>query len=252
MSVYKKQTINGFWKVDKTLARLLGCHLSVIVLDELLFHEMKHADETGWFWFQVEKLEEVCMIGRHARRKCFEILERFKILQIEKRGIPCRYFYKINGDRIDELINGCSTTEVKPDHNSEVKTNPTVEVKTNPTYIRRNIKNKKEEVEDSNSGAQPTKTTDSHEVVNQIHCYTEFLAFVNSVPYFRRLKAPGWSVKLKHHYGTLECLDHDFQDLWIKYTKKKRFPGDGGLKDESWYSDCYSFIENCLIKTISK
>jgi hypothetical protein len=87
----------------KTLARLLGCHLSVIVLDELLLQETKHADETGWFCFQVEKLQQVCMIGRHSRRKCFEILESFKILRIEKRGIPCRYFYKIDSDMIDKL-----------------------------------------------------------------------------------------------------------------------------------------------------
>ena len=147
---------DGFWMLNKSIVRALKGHIPALVLSELVardsqFQESPNREDDDWFFFQVERIEEELMIGRDARRSAFKILVDFGILEIERRGVPSKYYYKINYGKIDQIISETFkrplTTEAGSPLSGEVEQNPSGEVATPPSYI----KNKEKELKEINN-----------------------------------------------------------------------------------------------------
>jgi len=151
--------------LNKSIVRALKGHIPALVLSELVardaqFQESPAREDGDWFYFQVERLEAELMIGRDARRSALKILVDFGILQIERKGVPSKYYYKINYEKIDELISQnpkpLPTSKVDPPLTGEVESTPTSKAETLPTYI----KNKEKEIKEiPNSTTQGKKDT---------------------------------------------------------------------------------------------
>lgn len=249
MSVYKTQTANGFWKIDRTLAAYFKDLYPVIILDELIFHEMKHSDSEGWFYYNVEEIEKKLFIGEKLRKRCFQQLIDAGILTIEKRGIPCRFWYKINGDKIDEVITKAETSGIEKSGTGNLQKKSASNLQKSGT-INKKIYNKiKEEVvvDSADDGTKKTTTNTSSDLE-----FKELKDYFLNIPYYKRLKAIGAIKSVFRHYGGIESFKSNYERLYSDYTKKKRFPGDGGSKDEAWYHDCYQFIENSILKEVKR
>jgi len=110
-SIYKIQVRNGYWKIDKSLARFFRCIHTVMILDELIFHEMKHADPNGWFYYEADELEDACMVGEKMRVRCFKNLVDSGILELERRGIPKRNWFRINDAALENVFQQMNVPE---------------------------------------------------------------------------------------------------------------------------------------------
>lgn len=66
-----------------------------------------------WFYREQEKILEDTALTLYSLRKCLSYLKKLGIVSIEKKGMPAKYFYKINADRlIDELNGGVCNSRV--------------------------------------------------------------------------------------------------------------------------------------------
>lgn len=144
VAFYKNSLAGGYWKIDKTIAKHLGCTQSALVLDELIFHEIKHADHEGWFFYNSDDLEKNCLIGKRLRQRIFDDLTKFGFLEIKKVGLPARFYYKINHNAIDALFVSAPTSELHLAPTGAIQTAPTI------IYKEKDI-NKKIDIEDSGS-----------------------------------------------------------------------------------------------------
>lgn len=165
IGLYEKQKTKGFWQIDKCLFSYFECIHTVLILDELIFHKSKHADDDGFFYYKSEFIENNLKISKHMRLKCIQKLIDSKILFKEKRGIPTLWYYKLDTLRIDEIIKNTNclnfqtsengTPEVRKRNSRVPKTDlPEGEKTELPLYKQKDIINKVVEEEQ-----KPTTTT---------------------------------------------------------------------------------------------
>lgn len=102
---------DAHWNVNKKLARDIGL-LPSILLMELIFCREKYDQEE--FYESVEKLDKILGVGSDARRSAMKVLVEKKYIQVIKKGIPARYFYRINDKEIlDFLIEKETTSDTE-------------------------------------------------------------------------------------------------------------------------------------------
>lgn len=173
MTLLKLLAKENFIAYSKPIARIVGA-TSAIVFGELISVSNMFGDEE--FYYQKERLEYDTCLGRLAVRSALKTLADFGLITITKKGIPCKNYYKINEERLIELLkdyevkntddsNGgavenpsCKTemsptskadinptTKVETDITTGVNTNPTTKVETDPTFkkINKRINTKK-------------------------------------------------------------------------------------------------------------
>lgn len=231
MSTYKRILLGGHWQVNKPLARFFNSLHVPIILDELIFHESKHADQQGWFYYKVEDLERTCFVGRQMRRKCFKQLIDSGVLKVEKRGNPCRFYYQIDGKKLDQIVENDRTSEVTSDRTRQVTNNPSRQVTNNRTSIKK-VFNKKIKEEDSKE-----QTTATHSEFNSSRKHHETMLKkeaqlklskedVEELEKFKSF-AKGFNIGLKNHtyellehYGDFETFSLDYQSLLQSITSK--------------------------------
>lgn len=77
--------------------------------------------------------------------------------------------------------------------------------------------------------------------------------YILSTPYYRRLKAPGMIKRICEHFGSIDVLNLAYHRLYSSYQRKKPFNSNfSDAEENNWYTDCYEYIENSLIKEIKK
>lgn len=103
------------WLVDKRLAKYLNSHRTAIVLADILIFEESHHKSfdpnqpgviDGWFTFTHDKLAEKCLMSVPSVKKCINRLKDSRILVVDRRGIPCKNYYKVNHDVIRQIERG--------------------------------------------------------------------------------------------------------------------------------------------------
>lgn len=87
---------------------------------------------------------------------------------------------------------------------------------------------------------------------NENEGFEQTKAYFLGVPYYKRIKAHGAIRSVYSHYGSFESIKIAYESLWIKYTSKKRYPSQDEEKQNQWHTDCYSYIENAMIKESKK
>lgn len=253
-SLYRNILSGGFWQVNKKLAKHFNSIQTAIVLDELCFHEIKHGNANGFFYYKAETLEENCLISREIRRKIFAQLVNMKILTIERRGLPSRNWYKINYDEIESIFSDQKTSEVEIYPELEVQKKLPSEVEICPAiYTKEDInKNIEEEVEEEDS--EETSTTSSSFSLTSNTKYKSFEDYFISTPFYVRLKAPGMIYKVFEHYGSLDNFDSAYAALRNLYLKKKPYSHEwleGDENDLFWQTDFHTYVESAIIKDIA-
>ena len=231
---YKKSIAGGFWQINKTLAKFLGCTQSALVLDELIFHEIKHANSEGWFYYPTELLEENCLISKRTRQNIFDNLKSKNLITIEKRDSPAKFFYRIDHDALDAIFVSVPT--------SGLDLLPLVgDICSHSLYKEKDIINKV--VVEGASGSTGTTPATTQ--------FSLFKDYFMKTPYYSRLKAHGAILAVYKYYLDLKVFKLAYDDLWASYEHENRF--DSKFNDEemeAWQKDCHSFIENSILKNI--
>jgi len=133
---------DAHWNVNKKLASIIGI-VPTVLLMELVFCRRKYGQAE--FFESSEKIEKSLGITKEHRRKILDSLVSFEVISYEKKGNPARFWYKINDQKIADLL--FSELETQP--SSELGLQPTRELKTQLTIIKNINKNINKNIQSS-------------------------------------------------------------------------------------------------------
>jgi len=98
---------DAYWSVNKQLTQRLGIR-TALFLSELLFKEAGLDEgnkiEDGWFYYLKEEIKERTTLSISKQETIVQKLKRKGLVEIKRKGLPARLFYRINYKGItDEL-----------------------------------------------------------------------------------------------------------------------------------------------------
>lgn len=116
---------DAFYSVNKSLVKNIGI-VPALVLSHLIdkkkyFALVNQLDNEGGFFLSAKKIREEIKkeninviefelgIGEVARRSSFRVLEKKRLLKIQKKGHPARHYYYLNSEKIFNLISDSPT-----------------------------------------------------------------------------------------------------------------------------------------------
>ena len=94
---------SNYYTLNKQIVKVLGIE-PAFLLTILIEASDGLADDEGWFYQTIETLEELTGLSRHKQNKIIQDLIEAKILFQENRGTPCRRFFKISFQEIENLV----------------------------------------------------------------------------------------------------------------------------------------------------
>lgn len=148
---------NGFIMVNKDLAKKLGLNCAVIIGYLYSMYDywkgLDKLEDDESFYCTRENIEEHTTLSPYEQRKALNILEKEGIIYKYLKGLPAKTFYKLNDDKIIELLETDNESPLQQDvknfNNKELK-NLTSNTKENlhqeakEFNINNNILNKKQ------------------------------------------------------------------------------------------------------------
>lgn len=110
---------SNYYTLNKQVVKTLGIE-SAFLLTILIEASDGLADNEGWFYQTIETLEDLTGLSRHKQNKIIQDLIEASILIQENRGTPCRRFFKISFQEIENLVfKKTETSLLKIDNNKE-------------------------------------------------------------------------------------------------------------------------------------
>lgn len=94
---------SNYYTLNKQVVKTLGIE-PAFLLTILIEASDGLADEEGWFYQTIEKIGELTGIGRHKQDKIIKDLIESKILEQKNKGVPCKRYFKINYEMIENLV----------------------------------------------------------------------------------------------------------------------------------------------------
>lgn len=110
MRILKLLSNTGFISCNKSIARLLGLIEAVILGELCSISEMFGGDE---FYFSQEKISNDTTLSEYQICNALKHLKEAGVINITKKGLPCRNYYSINEDRVVELLDSDRTSSQK-------------------------------------------------------------------------------------------------------------------------------------------
>lgn len=101
MSLLKLLSTNGFISYNKTVAKTLGVH-EAILLGELC--SIGDLYDYGEFYFERSKIINDTALSDSQIRNATKTLVENGLISVVKKGIPCKYYYTLNEQKILELF----------------------------------------------------------------------------------------------------------------------------------------------------
>lgn len=94
---------SNYYTLNKQVVKTLGIE-PAFLLTILIEASDGLADDEGWFYQTIEKIGELTGIGRHKQDKIIKDLIESKILEQKNKGVPCKRYFKINYEIIENLV----------------------------------------------------------------------------------------------------------------------------------------------------
>lgn len=94
---------NGYWVLNKEIVKAFGVE-TALLLSVFSEAESMLADEDGWFYQTSSTIEEISGLTNHKQTKAINDLINKGILIQENRGLPCKRYFKISYENIENLV----------------------------------------------------------------------------------------------------------------------------------------------------
>ena len=119
---------SNYYTLNKQIVKELGIE-SAFLLTILIEASDGLADNKGWFYQTIEKIGELTGLGRHKQDKIIKELIDLKILEQKNKGVPCKRYFKVNYEMIENLVfqNQQSSLSENDKLDCQKKTNYSVE-----------------------------------------------------------------------------------------------------------------------------
>ncbi len=83
------------------LAKKIGVNCAIVFG---VLYKVSKMFENKEFYYQKENIENDTSLGEQAIRVSLKKLKDTELISINKKGIPCKNWYKINKKKLEELI----------------------------------------------------------------------------------------------------------------------------------------------------
>ena len=98
---------SGFLIVNKTLIKRFGLMSAAILsnyIDKHIYFRKQFPDNNGWFYLTHKQQMDQLGVKEYSLRKCKRELIGIDILEIERRGIPAKEWFKINFIKLVSIV----------------------------------------------------------------------------------------------------------------------------------------------------
>lgn len=154
ISIAKLLSTNGYIQVNKELIKLFGLHEAILIgelCSEYIYYEEHNMLEDDMFYSTRNNIEENTGLNEHFQRKAFETLTQAGIVEISKKGMPAKNYYRIN---YDKLLTSLSTSASRDEEQVLHEMNLNNNIQTN---INKKRSNSKELLQDFQFGKSKPK-----------------------------------------------------------------------------------------------
>lgn len=136
---------------------LAGSASGAIFLQQAFYWTGRGQSDDGWFYKTREEWTQETGLTRYEQESARKALKELGVLEEDKRGVPCRVFYRINLDQVFEILsrNPSGTT-------NKLAENPQLDGGKQPTS-RVDSTNFNKEAEMSSEMSHNTDKTDIHQ-----------------------------------------------------------------------------------------
>ena len=140
---------SNYYTLNKQIVKALGIE-PAFLLTILIEASDGLADDEGWFYQTIETLEELTGLSRHKQNKIIQDLIEAKILIQENRGTPCRRFFKISFQEIENLVLKKTETSLLKIDKLDCKNLTNYSVKNSQTSLSKINNNKEHNINNIN------------------------------------------------------------------------------------------------------
>ena len=100
----------AFLVLNKGLAREIGLKAAVLLADLISKEEYFIANgmTDGWFFNTEANIEEDTTLNSYHQRKCLKTLKDKGLIQVKRKGIPAKQYFKINEEQVLQILNNLS------------------------------------------------------------------------------------------------------------------------------------------------
>ena len=100
----------AFLVLNKGLAREIGLKAAVLLADLISKEEYFIANgmTDGWFFNTEANIEEDTTLNSYHQRKCLKTLKDKGLIQVKRKGIPAKQYFKINEQQVIQILNNLS------------------------------------------------------------------------------------------------------------------------------------------------
>jgi len=106
--LYHILSSDAHWIVNKKLAKKIGVMETILLADLITkqeyFRNNNMLTEDGFFFNLQDKLQQQLEIGEYKLRLLLTNLQKNGFIEIKKQGIPAKNYYKINEDKILDIL----------------------------------------------------------------------------------------------------------------------------------------------------
>jgi len=125
-------SLSAFLVLNKELARRVGLN-SAILLSDLISKEeyfISNGATDGWFFNTEANIERDTTLTPYQQRKCLKTLKTEGLIEIKRKGIPAKQFFKINEEQVVKFLKDLSATNLRTINNNKV-------IKINNKYFKK-------------------------------------------------------------------------------------------------------------------
>lgn len=140
---------SNYYTLNKQVVKTLGIE-PAFLLTILIEASDSLADDEGWFYQTIEKIGELTGIGRHKQGKIIKDLIESKILEQKNKGVPCKRYFKINYEIIENLVFQKQQTSLSQNDKLDCKKETNLFVKNSQTSLSQNGNNKEHNINNIN------------------------------------------------------------------------------------------------------
>ena len=140
---------SNYYTLNKQIVKTLGIE-PAFLLTILIEASDGLADDEGWFYQTIETLEDLTGLSRHKQNKIIQDLIEASILIQENRGTPCRRFFKISFQEIENLVFKKSQTSLLKIDKLDCKKLTNYSVKKSQTSLLKIDNNKEHNINNIN------------------------------------------------------------------------------------------------------
>ena len=100
----------AFIILNKELARRVGLKEAILLADLISKEEyfITKGMTDGWFFNTEANIEEDTTLNSYHQRKCIKTLKKEGLIEVKRKGIPAKQYFKINEQQVLQILNNLS------------------------------------------------------------------------------------------------------------------------------------------------